>query len=55
VSHYDTLTRRCHRKSQNLMDPLKTAEGTGGAPTCFFGKHFVNFLKTVNLCNEKKV
>jgi hypothetical protein len=34
VSHCDTLTRCCHWKSQNLMDPLKTAEGTGGAPTC---------------------
>jgi hypothetical protein len=36
VTHFSTLTRLCHRKSSNSMDPLKTAEGTGGSPTCFF-------------------
>jgi hypothetical protein len=35
VSHNDTLTRLWHRKSWNSMDPVKTAECTGGAPTCY--------------------
>jgi hypothetical protein len=45
VSHYDTLTRLCHRKSSNLMDPLKTSEGTGGAPTCFLTHLFFGITK----------
>jgi hypothetical protein len=40
VSHNDTLTRLCHQKSLNLMDLLKTAEGTGGAPTCLLYRRF---------------
>jgi hypothetical protein len=30
VIHFSTLTPKVFK----LMDPLKTAEGTGGAPTC---------------------
>jgi hypothetical protein len=34
LTHFDTLTRLCHRKTANLIDPLKTDEGTVVAPTC---------------------
>jgi hypothetical protein len=38
VTHCDTLTLLWHRKSSNSLDPIKTAEGTVGAPTCLKSK-----------------
>jgi hypothetical protein len=49
LTHFDTLTSLCHQKSSNLMDPLKTAEDTGGSPTCFLEK--LRFLSSILMQN----
>jgi hypothetical protein len=47
----DTMTLLCNRKSSNSLDPLKTAEGTIGAPTCLL--ILINFLILTNFRLEK--